>query len=138
MSTVGATGQKQDTPAPVKPGFDAFDKVDMKAFLDLMIAELQNQDPMNPMDNAQFMEQLGQLRSIAATDKMTTTLDNVSQGQAFSSASSLIGRKISGLDDDAKEVSGVVEKATVVDGAVRVHVGEKSISLSNVKEILPG
>lgn len=119
------------------PG-DAFEKVDMKAFLDLMIAELQNQDPLNPMDNAQFMEQLSQLRSIASTDKLSRTLDSVLQGQSFSSASTLIGRKISALDDNSKEVTGVVEKASVTNGEIRVHVGESKISLSNVREILPG
>jgi hypothetical protein len=42
------------------------------------------------------------------------------------------------MDDNSKEVTGVVEKASVANGAVRVHIGNSSIGLSNVKEILPG
>lgn len=140
-SPTGANGTDSSKfvpqPAP-KDGSDAFSQVDLQSFLNLMIAELQNQDPLNPMDNAQMIEQMGQLRSMASTDKLTKTLDSVQQGQSFASASTLIGRKISALDDDAKEVTGKVEKASIVDGEVRVHVGESTISLSNVREILPG
>ena len=40
-------------------------------FLKLMIAELQNQDPLDPMENSEMLQQLSQMRSIGATDKLT-------------------------------------------------------------------
>ena len=43
--------------------------VDIYDFLTLMITELQNQDPLNPMDNAQMLEQIGQIRQISATSQ---------------------------------------------------------------------
>ena len=45
-----------------------------------MITELQNQDPLNPMDNTQMLEQINQIRQIGATDKLTSTLDSVLLG----------------------------------------------------------
>jgi flagellar basal-body rod modification protein FlgD len=123
-------------PAP-KDGQDAFRDLDIKNFLDLMIAELQNQDPLNPMDNSQILEQLGQLRSIASSDKLSKTLDTVLQGQSFASASGLIGKKISGLADNGTEVDGTVDKATISDGEIRLHVGDAAVRLANVREILP-
>ena len=55
--------------------------VDVDQFLQLMITELTNQDPLNPMDNAQLVEQVGQLRSIAASDQLSST--NLSRSNHF-------------------------------------------------------
>lgn len=116
---------------------NALEDLNTSQFLDLMIAELQNQDPMNPMDNAQMIEQIGQIRQIDASSRLTTTLDAVLMGQNLSSASSMIGKTITGLDTDAKKVTGKVDRVTVTDGVPSLHVGAKTVSLKNVGEILP-
>lgn len=126
--TRNPTGAKQS---------NALENLDTSQFLDLMIAELQNQDPMNPMDNAQMIEQIGQIRQIDASTKLTTTLDAVLMGQNISSASALIGKTITGLDADSKKVTGEVERVTVTDGVPKLHVGAKTVTLNNVGEILP-
>ncbi len=116
---------------------NALENLNTSQFLDLMIAELQNQDPMNPMDNAQMIEQIGQIRQIDASSKLTTTLQSVLMGQNVSTASSLIGKTINGLDTDGNKVSGEVERVTITDGVPKLHVGAKVVDLKNVGEILP-
>ena len=116
---------------------NALENLNTSQFLDLMIAELQNQDPMNPMDNAQMIEQIGQIRQIDASTKLTTTLDAVLMGQNISSASSLIGKTITGLDADSNRITGQVDKVTVADGVPKLHVGSRTVTLNNVGEILP-
>lgn len=112
-------------------------------FLKLMIAELQNQDPLNPMENSEMLQQLSQMRSIGATDKLTGTLDAVLLGQNLTSGSALLGREISALTDGGKNVQGVVERVSMIPasegrtGGVRIHIGEDAIALHNVREILP-
>jgi flagellar basal-body rod modification protein FlgD len=116
---------------------------DLNDFLRLMIAELQNQDPLDPMKNSEMLEQLSQMRSIGATDKLTTTLDAVLLGQNLTSASTLIGRQVHALTDEGADVQGIVDRVTFVtaqDGQsrkLRVHIGQESIALENVREILP-
>lgn len=112
-------------------------ELDVEQFLKLMIAELQNQDPLNPMDNAQMIQQMGEIRSIAATDKLSTTLETVQLGQALASASSLIGKNISGLSDKSAQVNGKVDRVSVVDGVPKLHIGSDVVSLSNIREIVP-
>lgn len=106
-------------------------------FLKLMIAELQNQDPLNPMDNSQMLQQISQIREIGSTDKLTKTLDAVLMGQNLTSASSLIGKHVTGLDDNAKQVSGVVDRITLSDGVPKLHVGDQTVGLENLSEVLP-
>src|ERR1044071_4071557 len=71
--------------------------VDKNGFLKLLIAQLQNQDPLQPMDNQQFAVQLATFNSLEQLmdiDKQLSTLQTT-QGQAnqFNSAS-LIGKQI--------------------------------------------
>ncbi|MCU0958802.1 MAG: flagellar biosynthesis protein FlgD [Pirellulaceae bacterium] len=117
--------------------------VNLDDFLSLMIAEMQNQDPLDPMKNTEMLQQLSQIRSIGATDKLTSTLDAVLLGQNLTTASSLIGRDIDALNDDGVNVQGRVDRVTVAPSAdghaatIRIHVGTDSIALNNIRQILP-
>ncbi len=121
----------------------AVNQVDLDQFLRLMIAELQNQDPLDPLDNSEMLQQLTQIREIGASDRLTATLDAVLTGQNLTTASGLIGKEISALTDSAEEVRGVVDRVSVeVDSnnnrrrLMKVHVGETTVSLDNIREIV--
>ena len=64
-------------------------------FLKLLVTQMKNQDPLNPMDNAQVTSQMAQLSTVSGIDKLNSTLkalsDSMSAGQAMS-ATSMIGR----------------------------------------------
>ena len=116
--------------------------VDLNDFLKLMLTQLQNQDPLSPTDNAALMQQVGQLRSISSNDQLVTTLKGFSNTQELTTASSLIGKTIKGLDVGAKEVSGEVTSVSVkIDEKdrnkrqVQVHVGGQIVDIKIVREI---
>ncbi len=115
----------------------AFDAVGTGEFLKLMIAELQNQDPLNPADNTALLTQLSQIRQVASSDKLSSTLDTVLLGQNLTNATAMIGKQVKALDSDNKDVTGTVSKVTVADGTVNVYIGDKSFKLNNIREILP-
>jgi flagellar basal-body rod modification protein FlgD len=115
--------------------------LDMDGFLQLLISEMQNQDPMNPMDNSQMIEQIAQIRSVTATTELSDTLGQLSSNQQLVTASGLIGKTINGLSDTG-DVTGVVDRVTVqVDEnnqnsrTVKVHVGERTIDIDNIRQI---
>jgi flagellar basal-body rod modification protein FlgD len=117
--------------------------LDLDQFLKLIITELQNQDPLSPTDNAALMEQVGQLRSLSANDKLTTTLTSFSITQELTTASSLIGRNVNGIDDEGSPVKGEVGSVSVKidekdrnNRQVKVHVGDKTVDIKNVREIV--
>ncbi len=116
--------------------------VDLNDFLKLMLTELQNQDPLNPTDNAALLQQVGQLRSISSNDQLVSTLKGFSNTQELTTASSLIGKTVKGLDNAAKDVSGEVTSVSVkIDEKdrnkrqVQVHVGDQIVDIKNVREI---
>jgi flagellar basal-body rod modification protein FlgD len=105
-------------------------------FLKLMIAELQNQDPLNPLDNAQFLSQIATIREIGATAALSKTLEAVLLGQNVSSAASLMGKQVSAVADSGNSVTGIVERVTIAGNDVKVVVHGEPVRLSNVREIL--
>lgn len=142
MSRIPATtsiDQSTNTNNQHGPGLN---DLDVDQFLGLLIAELQNQDPLNPMENSELVQQIGQIREISATNQLTDTLSSVLLGQNTATASSLIGKHITALTDDAENVEGVVTRASVSvngsdgDRTIRIHIGDKSVSLGNVREIV--
>jgi flagellar basal-body rod modification protein FlgD len=114
--------------------------VDIDDFLKIMITELQNQDPLNPLENDELIQQISQIRSVGATEKLTQTLDSVLLGQNVSSATNLIGAEIDGLSDDNENVTGVVEHVSVANGTPKLHLDltPRVETLSDVGEVEAG
>lgn len=132
MAGITATNSStSNSSTTTKSAADAINDVDLSSFLKLMITELQNQDPLNPMDNKDMLAQLSQIRAIGASDKLTKTLDSVLLGQNISSATNLIGADISALSDDSQSVDGVVDRISIDKGVPKLHVeGAASLAKS--------
>ena len=63
-------------------------------FLTMLTAQLQNQDPTNPMDNAQITSQMAQLSTVDGVNQLNTTLTALTSSMQTSSAASLIGHGV--------------------------------------------
>ncbi|MBX7167709.1 MAG: flagellar biosynthesis protein FlgD [Pirellulales bacterium] len=131
VSSVGSSSTSK------KSQNDPLRGLDLDEFLKLMIAELQNQDPLNPLENSDILAQISQIREIGATDKMSSTLDSVLLGQQLSNAGTLISKKITGLATDGKNVTGLVERVSMDNGKAVLHIGDASVPLANVREVVP-
>jgi flagellar basal-body rod modification protein FlgD len=121
----------------------SMDDLNSSDFLQLMITELQQQDPLNPMDNAELVQQINSIRELSATTALTDTLSSVLVGQNIATASGMIGKTVNALSDDGTSVTGEVERVTVTVGPnnedkrdVRVHVDGKEIKITNIREIV--
>lgn len=139
MSRISAT---QPISQPTAGKSNDLEDVDVNQFLDLLIAELQNQDPLDPVDNSEFAQQIGQIREIAATDKLSATLNAVLTGQSLGTASGLIGKQVEALSAAGETVRGVVDRVTVQTDeddqtirTYRVHIGEQAFELNRVREV---
>ena len=120
----------------------ALGEVDLDAFIQLMLVQLQNQDPLEPMDNSEMLQQITQIREIGASDKLSQTLQAVLTGQNLTTASSLIGQQINAVADSGETIEGEVDRVSIEvnenDNSkreIRVHIGEQSVRLNNVREI---
>ena len=114
---------------------DAMNDLSTNDFLAMMVAELQNQDPLNPMNNADILNQISQIRSITSSDKLSATLESVAMGQSFASASSLIGKTVTGVSEAGEEVTGEVDRVVFENGEPNIYVGSAIVKLDNITAI---
>ena len=105
-------------------------------FLELLLTEIQNQDPLEPMSNSELCQQLGQIWQLQSNMELSETLQSVSLGQNLTAANSMIGRVILGLTDEGEQIAGYVDSVSIEDGQAKLNVGEYSIDLENVSVIL--
>tara|TARA_R110002072_G_scaffold31735_19_gene97781 strand:- start:26267 stop:26935 length:669 start_codon:yes stop_codon:yes gene_type:complete len=72
-------------------------ELDKNAFLELMVAQLNNQDPLNPQENGDFIAQLAQFSSVEGIDNLNSTVEVMSsslQSSQALQASALVGRTV--------------------------------------------
>jgi len=105
------------------------------AFLQLLVQQMQNQDPLEPVDNSQMIAQLAQFSALEQMNNLNENFallsGNVDQLN-FISANSLIGKEITGLDVDGNVVEGVVERVHMDGSLVYLAVGDKLVSMAGV------
>jgi flagellar basal-body rod modification protein FlgD len=80
------------------------------AFLQLLMAEMQNQDPTQPMDPTQSLSQLASFSAVEQSIKTNAKLDNMLTLQSLGEANALIGRTLTSADGS---VNGVVKSIIV-------------------------
>ena len=124
MSDITSVTNSTATQTPISQSGRHGGVLEQEDFLEIMIAELSNQDPFEPMDNREFLGQLTQMQNLEASTEMTTSLQQLATslealtfGQQLSSASTLIGQMVVGQDLDGSEVIGVVTRYHVDGGA---------------------
>jgi len=107
---------------------NALNELQLDDFLNLMIAELQNQDPLNPLENDELIAQISQIREVGATEQLTETLNSVLLGQNITSATNLIGADVVALNDDGERVTGNVRVVSITDGQPRLDLALDSLA----------
>ena len=104
-------------------------------FLHLMMAQLQNQDPLSPSDPSQYMSELAQFTSLEQEMNISTTTAQSATQQSNSSALSLLGRTVSYTDSNGGALSGTVSKVDFSSSGPTLTIGGVSgISLGSITE----
>lgn len=117
-----------------KPASTGTSSVDDQAnkFMTLLVTQMKNQDPLNPLDNAQVTSQLAQLSTVEGVNKMNTTLASLMQSYQSSQAlqaASLVGHGVLVEGNAVNLKSGVGVMGVELDSAaddVQVVVSDSS------------
>ena len=106
----------------------AKDTASADRFLTMLVTQLKNQDPLNPMDNAQVTSQMAQINAVTGLEKVNQSVQALStqilQMQALQGAS-LVGRDVTTTGDGIRLASGAGRGAVELEvdaGAVSVQV----------------
>lgn len=124
ISTVNPYGP---TSPPTTTSDAAAATVDYNGFLQLLIAQMKNQDPTKPMDSAQFMAQLASFSNVEQGIKMNSKLDSMMTSLALSQVDGIVGRTI--VSADGSVVGQVMALHVVSGGAVAILEDGREVPL---------
>jgi len=106
-------------------------------FMKMLIAELQNQDPTQPMSNQDLLTQLSTMSQLQSTQDLDNALQTNTNNQQLSIASSFIGRSVQGKDSNNNPVSGIAQEAVLQNGTASVAVGNSLLPVANITAVAP-
>ncbi len=109
---------KNQTSAPVASTLDQ--QLGEDAFLKLLTTQLQNQDPLKPMDDTQSIAQLAQFSAVQSTNELKASFSSFQSNFAVMQSAGLIGKAVSAQSNDgsgnAITVNGTVKTISIIDG----------------------
>lgn len=108
---------------------------DQDMFLQLMVAQLRYQDPMNPADSGEFLAQNAQFTALEKMQDVADQTALVLGAQMAFGASSLVGRQVTYTDAEGKDVTGTVNGVTFDPSGPVLDVAGKDVPLVNVLSV---
>lgn len=134
--STGQTGQTGSTSGTTATGStsSSTDKslLDPQAFLQLLVAQLQYQDPTNPVDTSAFLNQTATLSQVQTMTSMQSTLASLLGAQQAQSATAMIGKQVTYTDSAGSSAQGVVTAASLFANGATVQIGSTSVPLSSI------
>ncbi len=127
VGNFSATSQTQSASSPASLG-----QMNQDQFLQLLVAQMQNQDPTQPMSTSTFMQELAQFTTVEQMTSMQAEMQNVQQASQLGTAASLIGKNVSYNDGSGNAAQGAVSGVVLSSGNVSLTVGGSSVPLNQV------
>jgi flagellar basal-body rod modification protein FlgD len=104
--------------------------------MNMMVKQLENQDPLNPTNSDQLMTQMSAIGQMESSTNLDTTLSTLGTQTQIGSASSLMGKQVQGIDINNNSVTGVVTAVQVASGGVSLQLDSgDTVSLTNISNI---
>ena len=109
-------------------------------YMKLLVTQLQNQNPLEPLDNKDMSSQLAQFSQLQQVENLNTSFSKVLESVQRSYASSLIGKEISfkvAAEDGTVEIkTGAVAEVSIgTDGGILLTVDDRQVKLADVTSI---
>ncbi|MCW5934831.1 MAG: flagellar hook capping protein [Fimbriimonadia bacterium] len=104
-------------------------QMDTYEFLKLLIIELTNQNPLEPLKDRDFMAQMAQINTAQSIENLGDSLTGLQ-------AASLIGRQVEAYNVAGEKISGEVKAVEMSRGRIYLRVDEQLVDFNTVRRIL--
>lgn len=108
---------------------------DQQMFLELLVAQLQYQDPLNPTDTGEFLSQNAQFTAMETMQKVADATHELVAVQMAFGASGMIGRNVTWTAADGTERSGLVSGARFLATGPVLEVGGEQVPIAGVTSV---
>ncbi|MDL1909828.1 hypothetical protein FBQ81_03905 [Chloroflexi bacterium CFX6] len=109
--------------------------LDSDQFMQILLAQMTHQNPLEPMDNAEMLTQFSQLNSLQELREIRSGMDRLAASNQVIYLASLIGKSVKVNRPDGKVLEGVVEEVLTEKGNPQLRIGNEKASLDDVIEV---
>ena len=110
--------------------------LDTGDFMKLLITQLQNQDPTQPMKNEELLQQVTQIGTLQSQNSLQDTMKKLVLQNQIGSAAGLIGKTVVGVNESGEQVGGLVTSIRVEDDQVKLELDNgQALPLNNVNTV---
>jgi flagellar basal-body rod modification protein FlgD len=119
--------------------------VSRESFLNLLVTQLRHQDPLEPVENTEFISQLATFQSLESQLSMGARLEDLVALQesqlslaGLSQAALLVGKHVTWIDAEGKPGQGTIDTVTVENGVMMVNTENGKIPVAALTSIALG
>jgi flagellar basal-body rod modification protein FlgD len=128
--STGSTSGSTSTGAPAQVG-----GLDSNTFLQLLVSQISNQDPMNPTDSTTYITEEAEFSMVQSMNSMAAQNTSILNSQQRQEASSYIGKDVNYTDSTGALVGGTVASASPGSAGAFVRIGGVQVPLSSISEV---
>lgn len=122
-------------PAQAQQGSAGLGGLGGTQFLQLLVAQIKNQNPLSPVSSSQFMSQTAELSTLEQITTLSQETKSILATEGFSAGLSAVGKTVSGTDTSGQVVTGKVSSVSLGTSGPVLHVGSADIALSGITTI---
>lgn len=104
-------------------------------FLQLLVAQLKNQDPLDPVSNQDFISQLATLNSVQGLQDLNASFGQMLKLQQLTQGSDLIGKTVSYTPTNGSQTTGTVSAVSVDNGSFVLKIGTDTVTLDQINNV---
>jgi flagellar basal-body rod modification protein FlgD len=108
---------------------------DTTQFMMMLMAQLKNQNPLDPMKDSDMLGQVAQLNSLNQLQDLNSKMADLISASQISYASSLVGRDVTAQIPNQNPIEGKVTGVSNENGSWQVTIGDKTVPLTDVISI---
>jgi flagellar basal-body rod modification protein FlgD len=107
-------------------------------FMLMMMAQLRNQNPLDPMQDKDMMGQIAQLNSLEELKSIRTMMEASYHSSQSAYGMEMIGKDVKALLDSGETVTGTVTGASWISNTMYLQIGERNVPLESIYEVNGG
>ena len=102
-------------------------------FLQLLVSQLQNQDPLNPMSSDQFLQEMASFTEVVDLSQLEQLTQGLLSSEAVTQGLQLLGRTVTAIDPSSgQSVTGTVSSLSMQGGQPMLTIGSSLLPVSSV------
>lgn len=131
-NALAGTGTSSPTGSTATASSSAADNMD---FMKLIVAQMKNQNPMDPSNSDQMVQSMSMMQLVNETHQMNSKMAGWAQTQGLLLGANIIGGQATLRTSEGAEVKGKVESVAVNNGEVKISVNSQLYPLSSVVNV---